>query len=73
MSNVRATRYRRLALATGDKADADLLVKLADECDRGILCTAHWLSARPSRQNEQPPKEEGGQDRSPAPPARSPP
>jgi hypothetical protein len=58
MSNVRATRYRRLALATGDKADADLLVKLADECDRGILCTAQWLSARPSRQNEQPPKEE---------------
>ena len=58
MSNVRATRYRRLALATADKADADLLVKLADECDRGILCTAHWLSARPSRQNEQPLEEE---------------
>jgi len=57
MNNVRATRYRRLALATGDKADADLLLKLADECDRGILCTAQWLSARPSRQNEQPPKE----------------
>ena len=56
MSNVRATRYRRLALARGDKADADLLLKLADECDRGILCTAQWLSVR--RQNEQPPKEE---------------
>jgi hypothetical protein len=56
MNSVRAIRYRRLALATGDKADADLLLKLADECDRGILCTAQWLSARPSRQNEQAPK-----------------
>ena len=54
MSNARAVRYRRLALA--DKANADLLLKLADECDRGILCTAEWLSARLSRKNEQPPK-----------------
>ena len=56
MSNARAIRYRRLALATEDKATADLLLKLADECDRGILCTAEWLSARPYRKNEQPPK-----------------
>ena len=56
MSIARAIRYRRLALAQEDKATADLLLKLADECDRGILCTAQWLSAR--RQNEQPPKEE---------------
>ena len=49
MNNVRATRYRRLALATGDKADADLLLKLADECDRGILCTAQWLPAIPPK------------------------
>jgi hypothetical protein len=54
MSN-RAVRYRRLALAEEDKARADLLFKLADECDRGILCTAEWLSAQPSRKNEQPP------------------
>jgi len=58
VSNARAIRYRRLALASSDKADADLLLKLADECDRGILCTAQWLSARPSRQNEQSPKAE---------------
>ena len=38
MNSVRAIRYRRLALATGDKADADLLLKLADECDRGFSC-----------------------------------
>jgi hypothetical protein len=56
MSSARAIRYRRLALAEQDKANADLLIKLADECDRGILCTAQWHSARPSSKNEQPPK-----------------
>jgi hypothetical protein len=56
MSNARAVRYRKLALASGDQANADLLLKLADECDRGMLCTAEWLSARPSLKNEQPPK-----------------
>jgi hypothetical protein len=56
--SARAVRYRRLALATEDKDKADLLLKLADECDRGILCTAEWLSARLTRKNEQPPKAE---------------
>ena len=56
MSSVRAKRYRQLALAQQDRAIADLLLKLADECDRGILCTAEWRSARPPRKNEQPPK-----------------
>jgi hypothetical protein len=56
MSNARAVRYRRLALASGDRTNVDLLLKLADESDRGMLCTAEWLSARPSRENEQPPK-----------------
>jgi hypothetical protein len=56
MSNARALRYRRLALAEKDKAIADQLLKLADECDRGILCTAKWRSARPPRNNEQPPR-----------------
>jgi hypothetical protein len=53
MSSARAIRYRRLALAEQDKATADLLLKLADECDRGVLCTADWLSAKLS---QQPPK-----------------
>ena len=57
MSNVRAIRYRRLALAQEDKATADLLLKLADECDRGLLCTAEWHSAAwLPRKNEQQPK-----------------
>lgn len=55
MSSVRATRYRRLALAQQDKAIADLLLKLADECDRGILCTPEW-TALSTRKNEQPPQ-----------------
>jgi len=63
MSNARAVRYRRLALASGDKANADLLLKLADECDRGILCTTEWLSARPYRKNEQRPKVGDAKDR----------
>ena len=54
MRNVRAVRYRRLALAEKDKAKADLLFKLADECDRGILCTSEWLSPRLSCQDKQP-------------------
>ena len=54
MSSVRAIRYRRLALVQQDKAIADLLLKLADESDRGILCTAEWRSAWPPRKNEQP-------------------
>ena len=58
MSSARAIRYRRLALAEQDKATADLLLKLADECDRGVLCTADWPSAKLSRKNEQPPKAE---------------
>jgi hypothetical protein len=56
MSNARSVRYRRLALAEEDMVKAALLLKLADECDRGLLCTAEWLSPRPSRKNEQPPK-----------------
>lgn len=35
----RAVRYRRLALAEPDKAKAALLQKIADEAERGVLCT----------------------------------
>jgi hypothetical protein len=55
-SGARAVRYRRLAFAAKVKADADLLFKLADECDRGLLCVAEWRSALPSFKNEQPSK-----------------
>ena len=47
MSSLRAVRYRELALASNNRADSDLLLRLADECDRGILCSTEWLSARP--------------------------
>jgi hypothetical protein len=63
MSNARAVRYRRLAIAADDKSNADLLLKLADECDRGLLCTAEWASARPYLEYEEPPK--AGDDRLP--------
>jgi hypothetical protein len=56
MTNTRAIRYRRLSLPQDDKAAADLLLKLADECDQGLLCTAEWRSARISPKSEQPPK-----------------
>ena len=55
MSNTRPLRYRRLALAEEDRAKAELLVDFADESNRGILCTAEWLSAQPYRKIEQPP------------------
>ena len=35
----RAVRYRRLALAEPDKAKAALLQTIADEAERGLLCT----------------------------------
>jgi len=35
----RAVRYRRLALAEPDKNKAALLQKIADEAERGVLCT----------------------------------
>jgi hypothetical protein len=42
LSGARAIRYRRLALGSGVKADADLLLVLAEECDRGVLCAPEW-------------------------------
>jgi hypothetical protein len=45
MSNPRAVRYRRLALAEEDKQKADLLYKIADEADEGVLVTADWMTA----------------------------
>jgi len=56
MSSARAMRYRKTGLAEQDNGKADLLLKLADECDRRLLCTAVWLSARPYRKTEQPPQ-----------------
>jgi hypothetical protein len=56
MSNPRAVRYRRLALAEEDKEKADLLYKLADEAEKGVLITADWMT--PARYMAAPEKKE---------------
>jgi hypothetical protein len=38
-NHARALRYRKLALAETDREKARLLNNLADEAERGILCT----------------------------------
>ena len=43
MSNPRAVRYRRLALAQLDAEAARLLQLLANEAEQGILHTSDWL------------------------------
>ncbi|MGA2941249.1 MAG: hypothetical protein ABSE50_04380 [Xanthobacteraceae bacterium] len=52
MTKNRAVKYRRLALAESDSEKADLLHQLADESDRGVLCTAEWLWRPSSRVSE---------------------
>jgi hypothetical protein len=42
MNQSRAMRYRKLALQEPDKEKAQLLQLLADEADRGVLCTVEW-------------------------------
>ena len=42
MTDARSVRYRRLALAEPDKENARLLRLIADEADRGVLCTVEW-------------------------------
>ncbi|MDQ1470564.1 MAG: hypothetical protein QOJ99_2044 [Bryobacterales bacterium] len=46
MSNPRAARYRRLALQEPDSQKAKLLQLIADEADRGVLCTAQLIKPR---------------------------
>jgi hypothetical protein len=49
MSNPRALRYRRLALAERDSEKVRLLQLLADEADRGVLFTVEWISTRQTK------------------------
>ena len=42
-NRARAVRYRRLALAEADKEKAVLLNRLAEEAERGVLCTVDQL------------------------------
>jgi hypothetical protein len=49
MSNPRAVRYRRLALAEQDSEKVRLLQLIAEEADRGVLFTAEWISTRQTK------------------------
>jgi hypothetical protein len=44
VSTVRAARYRRLALREPDIEKARILLQLAEEAERGTLCTVDQLS-----------------------------
>jgi hypothetical protein len=50
----RAVRYRRLALAEPDKAKAALLQKIADEAERGVLCTVDRKQPVPEVESAKP-------------------
>jgi len=51
----RAVRYRRLDLCEPDKAKAALLQKIADEAERGVLCTIDQKQAVPEVVSAKPP------------------
>jgi hypothetical protein len=57
MSNPRAVRYRRLALAEQEREKAELLYRIAEEADKGVLVTADWMT--PSRYMREPERENG--------------
>jgi hypothetical protein len=42
-NRLRAARYRALALSEKDRARANLLDRLADEAEHGLLCTVRHL------------------------------
>lgn len=50
MTDPRAVRYRRLALAEKDSEKARLLRLLADEAERGILCVSQQKAINPAPQ-----------------------
>jgi hypothetical protein len=50
MTDPRATRYRRLALAEKDPETVRLLRLLADEAERGILCVSQQKVRNPAPQ-----------------------
>ena len=47
MDQLRALRYRKLALQEHNKEKAQLLQLLADEVDRGVLCAVEWTRQSP--------------------------
>jgi hypothetical protein len=51
-NHARAVRYRQLALAEPDKAKAAVLLAIAEEADRDVLCTVDSTSLGFSRRPE---------------------
>jgi hypothetical protein len=47
MSKLRAVKYRRLALAETDQEKIQLLQRIADEAEQGMLVTADWRGTPP--------------------------
>jgi len=45
-NHTRAIRYRRKAIAEPDERKAALLRKLAEEAERGVLCTVDQMPSR---------------------------
>jgi SAM-dependent MidA family methyltransferase len=45
-AHTRAVRYRRLALAETDPQRAQLLQRIAEEAERGVLVTPDWMTPR---------------------------
>lgn len=52
-NQVRALRYRRLALAEPDKAKAAILNQVADEAERDVLCTVDKMDSGLQRSHRQ--------------------
>ena len=53
-NQVRALRYRQLALAEPDKAKAAILNEIADEAERDVLCTVDKMDSGLQRSHGQP-------------------
>lgn len=51
-NHARAVRYRQLSLAEADCGKADLLLKLAEEAERDLLCTSDWLREKHDGKSE---------------------
>jgi hypothetical protein len=52
-NHARAVRYRQLALAEPDRARAAVLLTIADEAERDVLCTVDSSNLGFTRQREQ--------------------
>jgi len=52
-NHARAVRYRQLALAEPDRAKATVLLTIADEAERDVLCTVDSTNVGYTRRDAQ--------------------